>query len=299
MANTRIQQTTLINNNLADNNLGLITPEKDREVELASVTASAFVDDNNTFTGVNTHTAEVRWHKGADLASASTIALGTTGNYHHITGNTTISNLSIKPHGTRLLFYFTESLVLGGNAFFILPNDNADISVEANSTAEFISEGSFSGQGVWKMINYLPSNASVLQTFDVTILDTTAIREMVSNPIVLVEDDGFSYLQLMSATILVNNDGTTDYDFPSYAGIIGTNSSNLRAYTAAYNLSGSGHISTEDFGEAGTYNLQLYTRVSQNDNLGGLALSAFGADATVGNRTIRVYGTYVKFAITL
>ena len=297
MANTRAQQTTLIDNNIADNNLELITPEKHREVELASVTATAFVDDNNTFTGVNTHTAEVRWHKGANLASATTVALGTTGNYHHITGNTTISNLSIKPHGTRLLFYFTESLVLGGNAFFILPNDNADISVEAKSTAEFISEGSFSGQGVWKMINYLPSNASVLQTFDVTIVDTTAIQEMASNPIVLVEDDGFSYLQLMSATILVNNDGTTDYDFTGYAGIISTNSSNFRAFTSSYTLTTTAEISVEVFGDVGTYNLQLYTRTSQNDNSGGLSLTASGADATVGNRTIRVYGTYTKFPI--
>ena len=133
--------------------------------------------------------------------------------------------------------------------------------------------------------------------FDVTITDTAAIQGMATNPILLVEDDGVSYLQLIAATILVNNDGTTDYDFPDYAGIIGTNSSNLRAYTAAYNLSGSGHISTELFGEAGTYNLQLYTRVSQNDNLGGLALAAVDADATEGDRTIRVYGTYTKFPI--
>jgi hypothetical protein len=132
--------------------------------------------------------------------------------------------------------------------------------------------------------------------FDVTITDTAAIQGMATNPILLVEDDGVSYLQLIAATILMINDGTTDYDFPSYAGIIGTNS-NLRAYTAAYNLSGSGHISTEDFGEVGTYNLQLYTRLSQNDNSGGLALAAFGADATEGDRTIRVYGTYTKFPI--
>jgi hypothetical protein len=133
--------------------------------------------------------------------------------------------------------------------------------------------------------------------FDVTITDTAAIQGMATNPILLVEDDGVSYLQLIAATILMIDDGTTDYDFPDYAGIIGTNSSNLRAYTASYNLSGSGHISTENFGQAGTYNLQLYTRLSQNDNLGGLALAAFGADATEGDRTIRVYGTYTKFPI--
>ena len=136
--------------------------------------------------------------------------------------------------------------------------------------------------------------------FDVTITDTAAIQGMATNPILLVEDDGVSYLQLMSATILVNNDGTTDYDFTGYAGIISTTSSNFRAFTASYeinNVVGSVTITRNLMNEPSTYNLQLYTRTSQNDNSGGLALSAFGADATEGDRTIRVYGTYIKFPI--
>jgi len=300
MANTRSQQTTLINTNLADNTSGLITPAKDREVELASVTASAFVDDSNTFTDVNTHTAEVRWHKGANLASASTVALGTTGNYHHITGDTTIEFLSVKPHGTRMLLYFTESLVLNGNAFFLMPNNNANVSVDAGSTAEFVSEGNAGGTGVWRMIQYLPSNGSLLQTFDVTITDTAAIRALNTAPITLVEDDGVSYLQLIAATILVNDDGTTDYDFTGYAGIISTTDGNFRAFTASWNLDNTSNpieIIRDVFGEVETYNLQIYTRTSQNNNSGGLALSVFGTDATEGDRTLRVYGTYAKFPI--
>ena len=297
MANTRSQQTTLINTNLADNTSGLITPEKDREVELASVTASAFVDDSNTFTGVNTHTAEVRWHKGANLASASTVALGTTGNYHHITGDTTIEFLSVKPHGTRMLLYFTESLVLNGNAFFLMPNNNANVSVDAGSTAEFVSEGNAGGTGVWRMIQYLPSNGSVLQTFDVTITDTAAIRALNTEYIPLVEDDGVSYLQLIAATILVNNDGTTNYDFTGYMSIIGTNEGVVKAFTASMDVSiGSGttSISTFPINLPSTNNLYLTFKTAINE--GGLALSAF-SDATEGDRTLRVYGTYAKFPI--
>ena len=53
MANTRVQQQTLVDANLPDNSTNLITPEKHREVETASISASAFVDDDNTFTGNN------------------------------------------------------------------------------------------------------------------------------------------------------------------------------------------------------------------------------------------------------
>ena len=53
MANTRVQQQTLVDANLPDNSTNLITPEKHREVETESISASAFVDDDNTFTGNN------------------------------------------------------------------------------------------------------------------------------------------------------------------------------------------------------------------------------------------------------
>jgi hypothetical protein len=133
--------------------------------------------------------------------------------------------------------------------------------------------------------------------FDVTITDTTAIQEMASNPIVLVEDDGFSYLQLMSATILVNNDGTTQYDFTGYMSIIGTADSNVKAFTAAMDVSiasGTTSILTFPVTLPSTNNLFLTFKVAENS--GGLALSAY-SDATEGDYTIRVYGTYTKFPI--
>lgn len=148
MANTRAQQTTLINTNLADNTSGAITPAKDREVEIAAVAASAFVDDDNTMTGVNTHTKEVRWHKGDSLASGSLITLGNTGNFHHVTGDVTITALSTKQHGTRMLLYFVGSPLLAHSSALILP-DATNIQVQAGTLYEFVSEGS----GNWRMLN--------------------------------------------------------------------------------------------------------------------------------------------------
>jgi hypothetical protein len=281
-----------------NNSTGDITPELEKAFNADWIDSTATLSDDNNFTGVNNHIKEVRWHKGANLASASTLALGTTGNYHHITGDTTIEFLSVKPHGTRMLLYFTESLVLNGNAFFLMPNNNANVSVQAGSTAEFVSEGNAGGTGVWRMIQYLPSNSSVLQTFDVNITDTAAIRGLNTEYIPLVADDGVSYLQLIAATILMNDDGTTNYDFTGYMSIIGTGDSNVKAFSAAMDVSiGSGttSVSTLPINLPSTNNLFLTFKTAINE--GGLALSAF-SDATEGNRTLRVYGTYVKFPIS-
>jgi hypothetical protein len=148
MANTRSQQTTLIAANIPDNSTGLVTPSKIREVDNAGVTAAAFVDDNNNFTGINTHTAQVRWHKGDNLASGSEITLGNTGNFHHITGNTTINSISTKQHGTRILLYFNSTPLLAHSSALFLPNAT-NLQVIAGSLYEFISEGG----GNWRMLN--------------------------------------------------------------------------------------------------------------------------------------------------
>jgi hypothetical protein len=155
MANTRAQQTTLISANIPDNNEKLVTPAKVREVDNAGVSAYAFVDDDNDFTGVQTHAKEVRWHKGADLASASTLALGATGNYHHVTGTTTITGLSTKQHGTTMKLYFVAALTLTHSSALVLPN-SANLNVLAGDIVEFVSEGS----GNWRCTNYSPASNS-------------------------------------------------------------------------------------------------------------------------------------------
>ena len=161
MANTRAQQLALVNADLPNNTTKQITPVKHRQVESESITASAFIDDANTFNAVNTfndnsifngindHTKEVRWHKGVSLASAANIDLGNTGNFHHVTGAVEIQTLSTKQHGTRMLLYFVSNPNLKHSANLILPGA-VDLQTTAGALAEFISEGG----GVWRLNSY-------------------------------------------------------------------------------------------------------------------------------------------------
>lgn len=136
------------------------------------IESTATLSDDNSFTGVNIHTAEVRWHKGASIASGSELTLGTTGNFHHVTGNVTINSISNKQHGTRMLLYFNSNPLLAHSASLVLPNAT-DIQVLPGTLYEFISEGS----GNWRMLNNdslngvvitSPADDQVLQYVDAT-----------------------------------------------------------------------------------------------------------------------------------
>jgi hypothetical protein len=165
MANTRVQQQTLVDANLPDNSTNLITPEKHREVETESISASAFVDDDNTFTGSNTFqdvtifNKKVRWKKGSNLASASTLVPGTTGNTFLVTGTTTISAIQDGSAGTVIFLEFQGALTLTHSSNLILPNNGQSIVTAAGDTCVFICESS----GVWRCWIYQRADGRALQ----------------------------------------------------------------------------------------------------------------------------------------
>ncbi|NTW33147.1 MAG: hypothetical protein HGB12_11065, partial [Bacteroidetes bacterium] len=68
-------------------------------VGIGTISPQTKLDVNGTF----------RSSKGADVASATTITLGTDGNFFDITGTTTISFITIKPAGTIIILKFNAS----------------------------------------------------------------------------------------------------------------------------------------------------------------------------------------------
>jgi len=162
---TKAQLLSENTSTFADNTSGDITPALERDFNTNFIDSVATLSDDNDYTGVNTHTKEVRWHKGANLTAASTLSLGVTGNYHHVTGNTAIDTLPTKQHGTRMLLYFTGTPILVHTNALILPNA-ANIQVDAGDIAEFVSEGS----GNWRCTGYLKSISS--GTYSPAFLDS-------------------------------------------------------------------------------------------------------------------------------
>lgn len=104
------------------------------EVTLYTFDNVAVADQTQTTTG-----------EGAALASASTLILGTDGDFFHVTGTNTISALSGTQ--TQVTLAFDSALTLTHSATLILKG-SASYTVAANDVFGFVNDGS----GVWREI---------------------------------------------------------------------------------------------------------------------------------------------------
>lgn len=80
------------------------------------------------------------WAKGADVASATSIALGTDGNCFDITGTTTIQTITAKQAGSVVLLHFDGALTLTDNTGN-LELQGADLVVAAEDEVILKSDG--------------------------------------------------------------------------------------------------------------------------------------------------------------
>lgn len=89
------------------------------------------------------YTATVAWAKGADLASASTLTLGTDGNFFDVTGTVGISAISSKPAGTWIrLRFISAAVAITNNATSLRLRNGRDYSSSAGDVLDFVSLGS-------------------------------------------------------------------------------------------------------------------------------------------------------------
>ncbi len=100
---------------------------------------------------VNIFTKRNAWAKGAAIASALAITVGTDGNYFQIGGSNTITSFSSVSAGCRILLEFTGALTLTHSANIILPGATSIIT-SPGDMIELVSEGS----GVWRCVSYTP-----------------------------------------------------------------------------------------------------------------------------------------------
>ncbi len=76
----------------------------------------------------------VQWDKGADIASAATLVLGSDGNSFDVTGTTTITAVSAEPIGTLILLQFDGVLTMEQDATALILQDDVDFVTEPGNT---------------------------------------------------------------------------------------------------------------------------------------------------------------------
>ena len=93
--------------------------------------------------------AQMRWSKGADVASSTTLTLS-NGNYFDITGTTTVTSISAITVGTVVRLHFDDALTLTHNATTLILPGGANITTATGDQAEFVEYAT----GDWRCSNY-------------------------------------------------------------------------------------------------------------------------------------------------
>ena len=115
--------------------------------------------DNISFTENNNGSNEtltlalldrVQFKKGADIASASALTLGTDGNYFDVTGTTPITSISAVGVGAVIKLHFDSALTLTHNATDLILPGGANITTATGDEAEFIEYAT----GDWRCTSY-------------------------------------------------------------------------------------------------------------------------------------------------
>jgi hypothetical protein len=153
---------------------------------------------------------EFLWAKGADIASGTSIALGTDGNCFDITGTTTIQTITAKQAGAVVLLHFDGALTLTddtGN----LELQGSDLVVSAEDEVIFKSDGTN-----WHLVS-----SSIRGTGALNYVSTTVISNDVTIAVTGLAagyDYIFSFQNLLPQTdgthllLRTSTDGGSTYD---------------------------------------------------------------------------------------
>jgi len=101
-------------------------------------------------TAENHFTKTQSWSKGADVASATALTVGTDGNYFDVTGTTAITSITTVGIGTAIKLHFDGILTLTHHATDLILLGGANITTAAGDEAEFIEYAT----GDWRCIAY-------------------------------------------------------------------------------------------------------------------------------------------------
>ena len=84
------------------------------------------------------YTGTQEWDKGADIASASALVLGSDGNYFDVTGTTTINSISAKPIGTIIVLQFDSNITVQDSAVALILENDVTYGAEPGDTLGLI-----------------------------------------------------------------------------------------------------------------------------------------------------------------
>jgi len=154
--------------NAQDFYVGLDDSEDDLVIGLGSTvgtTPALSIDEDQ----VATFGKQVRWKKGGDISSATSLTIDTDGNYFDVTGTTTITSFSSVGIGTVIKLHFDGALILTHNASDLVLPGGANITTAAGDEAEFVEYASAD----WRCTSYTKASGAAVVATTVLVDDTS------------------------------------------------------------------------------------------------------------------------------
>lgn len=120
-------------------------------------------DEFLVLAGGNAEGTQFNWLKGADVASAAALDLGTDGNSFDITGTTSITSIGTLGVGTLVMLQFDDALTLTHHATDLVLPGAADIVTAAGDVAFMWEYAS----GDWQCVGYMRNDGTALRDLDI------------------------------------------------------------------------------------------------------------------------------------
>jgi hypothetical protein len=119
---------------------------------IADLKVSELSEDTSPVAGgdISMGTHQMQWAKGADVASATALTLGTDGNSYDVTGTTTITSINTVAIGTVVALHFDGILTFTHHATDLILPGAANITTAAGDIALMYEYAS----GDWRCISY-------------------------------------------------------------------------------------------------------------------------------------------------
>ena len=136
--------------------------------------ASLASDTNPTLSApLETNQHQVRWSKGADVASAAALPILADGNYYDVTGMETITSINTSGSvGTVIKLHFDAALTLTHNATDLVLPGGANITTAAGDEAEFVEYAS----GDWRCTKYTKADGTAVISSDPGLIHLETIN---------------------------------------------------------------------------------------------------------------------------
>ena len=115
----------------------------------------------------------IKGAKGADVASAGALTLGSDGNYFDITGTTSITSIGSVGVGAVVKLHFDDELTLTHNATDLVLPGNNDIYTQAGDEAEFVEYAS----GDWRCLSYQKNRLCAVKSADESVTSSTTLQD--------------------------------------------------------------------------------------------------------------------------